>query len=86
MRRWLERDYVMLTEIPGRGLCGLQRMAYTTGLFCGLDEYPYVGRYCYHTFHEAVKDILKWNGQSDPPGNWIKHKGTTEYPNPNYEQ
>lgn len=37
--------YFELREIPGRGICGLQRMAFTVGLFYNIDQYTYEGRY-----------------------------------------
>jgi hypothetical protein len=54
---------------------GLQQMAYTTGLFVGLDEIGYHSRYCYEKRHEALIDFAVWEGQGDPTGPWIKHKG-----------
>lgn len=79
------QGYSFMREIEGRGLCGLCRMAFTVGLFYGLTDDTYEGRYCYETFHEAFIDISRWDGIGDPDGDWIKHKGQIgEYSNPNY--
>jgi hypothetical protein len=75
-----------LREIPNKGICGLHSMLFTTGLMINLqplDFQIYEGRYCFHTF-QAAAALEQWNGQNDPPGNWIKYKGRTEYNNPNY--
>jgi hypothetical protein len=67
--------YHNLTEIPNKGLCGLMRFAFTTGLCIGLDESGYSGRYCYEYFSDAFSAIKEWNGEGDPSGEWIKYKG-----------
>lgn len=82
----IENGYFFLREIAGRGICGLLKMAFTTGLVYNLDEFSYEGRYCFHSTREANEALEKWNGTGDPAGNWIKHKGGVgEYRNPNYE-
>lgn len=73
--------YFHIREIPYRGICGLMRMAFTVGLFYGLDETGYRGRYCYDNLREAMGAIDSWKGAGDPPGEWIKHKGYREYRN-----
>lgn len=81
----IEQGYMPLREVEGRGLCGIRRMLYTVGLFYGLTNDSYEGRYCYETFAEAVIGLFTWDGKSDPDGDWIKHKGQIgEYSNPNY--
>lgn len=69
-----EIGYSEARLLPGRGWCGLMRMMYTTGLFYGLDQCSYKGRYCYHSWLEAVEALRNWDGQGDPPGEWIKEK------------
>jgi len=81
----LHDGYSCIALVPGRGLCGIGRMLFTTGLFIHLDYTGYHGRYCFHTWYEAAAALIAWDGLSDPPGNWIKHKGGDgEYSNPNY--
>lgn len=77
-----ECGYFDLKEIEDRGICGLLRMAFTIGLFYSIDEVGYVGRYCYPNLREAKDAINEWDGKKDPPGPWIKHKGSIEYRNP----
>jgi hypothetical protein len=85
--KYLETEgYSHLTEIPGRGICGVTRMIYTTGLVYGIDRYSYKGRYCFETMAVAVQSLNEWSGADDPPGDWIKHKGRIEYSNPNYQK
>jgi len=70
--------------VEGRGLVGLRRFLYTTGLCYGLNEYSFEGRYCYENYADAKKAMDEWNGIGDPKDDlWIKHKGRTEYSNPN---
>lgn len=84
LKHFLENEgYSNLREVPGRGLCGTYRFLFTTGLVYGIDESGYKGRYCYETAQEAVEALSEWDGENDPGGEWIKHKGKTEYSNPN---
>jgi hypothetical protein len=75
----LWRDQFIATrEIPGCGLCAVQRFAYTCGLLTGLrfdgHSYFYVARYCYPNGVDALRDLAVWDGQGDPPGEWVKEK------------
>jgi len=79
--------YEHIKQIPGIGLCGLKRMAFTTGLFCNMDEEVYGYRYCFHSYREALKSLNEWDGVGDAPGNWIKRKGYgVDKSNPNYNK
>lgn len=83
----IENGYFNLKEIPNRGLCALNRFAFTTGLCYNITENEYEGRFCYNTMAEATKAIESWSGIGSPTdSDWIKHKGRkAEYPNPNKE-
>ena len=70
-----EEGYKKVRFIPNRGLCGLKRFAFTTGLVIGLDEIGYEGRYCFANNSDAEKSFAEWNGEGDPSGDWIKYKG-----------
>ena len=76
--------YKHLHIISSRGLRGLHRFMFTTGLVYGLDSCGYVGRYCYENYADALDALISWDGIGDPPdSNWIKHKGEVEYSNNN---
>lgn len=75
--------YSLLTEVPGRGICGLRVFMFTCGLCYDLDEFQYKGRYCYRSTVEAAVAIKTWDGMGHPPGEWVKHKGEREFWNPN---
>lgn len=81
-----EQGYKNLRYVPNKGVCGTYRFAFTAGLVYGMSEDCYAGRYCYHTWQEAVAALREWDGSGDPSGNWIKHKGYVEYSNPNYKE
>ena len=73
------RDQFLATrEIPGHGLCGVQRFIFTTGLLTHLRfdafTYDYAARYCYPIAADALRDLRTWDGTGDPPGEWIKEK------------
>lgn len=70
-----ELGYAFPRQLPDGRWIGLQPMLYTIGLFVGLDPVGYAYRYCYESFGEALLDVVGWNGEADPPGNWIKRKG-----------
>jgi hypothetical protein len=81
--------YENVTKINNKW-CGLIRLAFTSGLVVGLNQYGYERRYCFHTWSEALESLLVWDGIDHPSGNWIKCKGTYkdfcgDIPNPNYE-
>ncbi len=79
----LENGYSNIREIEGRGTCGVMRFLFTVGLCYGLDEWGYKGRYCFPSKSEAIEALNSWDGNGDPSGDWIKHKGEIEYANPN---
>jgi hypothetical protein len=82
-----QNGYSFIVRVRGRGICGVGRLVYTVGLFYGLGELDYQGRYCYESLFEAINDLTCWDGTGDPPGDWIKHKGVSgEYSNPNYQK
>lgn len=76
--------YTDIVDLPNRGFCGIFRFIFTVGLCYGLNEYAYKGRYCFESMADAREALRDWDGEGDPPGNWIKHKGKVEYSNPNY--
>jgi hypothetical protein len=61
--------------IQGKGYCGVQKYAFTYGLVYNIDITGYQGRYCYPNKFNALAALQIWDGQGDPPGLWIKHKG-----------
>lgn len=85
MRELLQNGYSFFVMVPGRGVCAVGRMAFTVGLFYGMDAQTYQGRYCYESLFEAIEALVQWDGNGDPTGDWVKHKGVGgEYSNPNY--
>jgi hypothetical protein len=79
LKAYLETEgYYGIREIPGKGLCGLRKFIFTTGLVIGMDEVQYYGRYCYSDESDALKALNEWNGKGDPSGPWIKYKGAPE--------
>lgn len=88
LKEFLEGEgYYQLRKIEGRGLCGLLPFIYTVAIVYGIDSIGYKGRYCYprENANDLVLAYTIWDGKEDPIGNWIKHKGYTEYTNPNYK-
>ena len=73
-RLLMDEGYYSVTLLPTGEYCALMVMAFTTGLFVGLDEINYRTRYCYPTFIDAMEAIEQWRGIGDPPGPWIKQK------------
>jgi hypothetical protein len=87
----LEKEgYTKIRHIDGVGLCGLKSFAFTIGLCYGLEQWGYLGRYCYpkEFWQDAVTGLEVWNGKVgkvDPVGRWVKHKGVSgEWTNPNH--
>jgi hypothetical protein len=67
--------YYAYRKIETRGICCLNDFMFTTGIIVGLTSIGYYGRYCYPNKQEAIDSFNKWDGQGDPPGNWVKYKG-----------
>lgn len=57
---------------------GTMPMLFTVGLFVGLTKDYYDYRYCYPPNGDWEKDVMLWDGQGHPPGDWIKRKGKGE--------
>jgi len=77
LKAYLETEgYYEIKEIPRKGLCGLQKFIFTTGLVIGMEEHGYYGRYCYSTESDALEALNKWDCEGDPVGPWIKYKGS----------
>jgi hypothetical protein len=71
-------EFLAAGDVPGRGLCAVQRFIYTCGLivnlrFDGLAA-DYDARYCYPSGRDAIAALFSWDGIGDPPGEWIKEK------------
>lgn len=78
-----KEGYIHLIELPKVGICGILEFMFTWGVCYGLDEYGYMGRYCFPTYEQALLALSTWQDTSqDIQGNWIKHKGHIEYSNP----
>jgi len=71
----MEEGYVMLKELPGRGICALQKFLFTVAIVWGINTTGYRGRWCYGSYMEAAVAFSEWDGNGDPPRNWIKYKG-----------
>lgn len=75
-KHYLEmHGYLHVQEIPGRGICALCKYMYTVGIVWGLDDTGYKGRWCYSGLVQAAVALASWDGQGDPPLEWIKYKG-----------
>jgi hypothetical protein len=74
---WLDQ-FLRVREVPGQGLCGVQRFIHSCGLVTNLTfdelEYDYKARYCFPLGNEAIVALMVWDGEGDPPGEWIKEK------------
>jgi len=78
------QGYLHMRQVEGWGLCGIRRFAFTVDIIHGLTEARYNGRWCFETMKEAEDEFADWDGNGDPGGEWIKHKGEGgEYSNPN---
>lgn len=68
--------------LPSGECAGVMNMMFTAGLFVGLGNF-YRTRFCYPTRADAEKALAEWDGLGDPPGPWIKEKGSADRSNPN---
>ena len=85
-RNFEEMGYSPVKLLATGEWAGVMNMIYTCGILVGLDESGYKTRFCYETRKEAEAALAQWDGNGDPPGNWIKQKGGIERMNPNYKK
>lgn len=79
-------EYIDVKVMNGK-IYGVLRFIYTTAIMVGVDEIGYQYRYCYPNYADALADFATWDGNGDPPGNWIKRKGRGgDFANPNYSE
>lgn len=78
-----ELGYRPVRRLHSGEIAGVMGMAYTVGLFVGLDNSGYRTRFCYPNRSTAEEALKGWDGYKDPPGPWIKEKGRIERSNPN---
>lgn len=71
-------QFLIVREVPGRGICAVQRFMFTCGLLTELTftewTYDFSARYCFDSPTEALRALVSWDGVGDPPGEWIKEK------------
>lgn len=71
-----ELGYFIARELPSGKTAAVRPMFYTWGLFVGLDPVGYEVRYCYEDGGIALAALMEWDGEGDPPGPWVKKKGS----------
>lgn len=79
--------FTHIRELPNGQIIGLMRFSFTIGLCYGLSDGGdmYRGRYCYENWSDATSAVKAWDGESSPPGPWIKHKSLYEGEFSNYK-
>jgi len=70
-----EEGYISVTQAKNGVWVALMSFMYTYSLCVGLDSSGYKGRYCYEYFTDAMIALLRYSGEGDPEGPWIKYKG-----------
>ena len=60
--------YSFLREVPDQGICGINQLLTTTAIFCDLDYTGYGNRYCFKDPVDAVLELAKWDGITEPTG------------------
>jgi len=68
--------FAQVRELKNVCVCSIFPYLYTGGLVIGIDPIGHAGRYCYETVAAATAALASWDGRGDPPGAWIKFKGT----------
>lgn len=70
-----EQGYTHVRLMNNGEWIGCIKLLYTVALYVGLGEWGYRTRYCYENIGEIMQALLEYEGEGDPPGNWIKEKG-----------
>ena len=66
--------YWPVKQMANGELAGIQDYMFTAGVVIGIDPVGWRTRFCYETRAEAEQTLAAWDGNGDPPGNWIKQK------------
>lgn len=77
---WLKSNrYFFARQIPSGPYQGswmaLTQMLFSVRLVAGMDETGWSCCYDYKNFGDALIDIVTWNGEGDPEGDWLKYRG-----------
>lgn len=70
--------YENVRLLPTGDYAGTMRMAYTSGLFVGLDMTGYKRRYCYESANDALSALLAWDGRGTLLGRGLKRSRATD--------
>lgn len=70
-----DQGYSYVRKLPDGKYVGLMRMLTTIGLLV-MDEEQWFTRYCYkpEDVSHALIAAHYWDGEGDPPGNWLVQK------------
>lgn len=66
--------YTPVRVLPTKEVAGCHEMLFTCGLVVGITKAYWRTRYCYESRDKAEAALAEWDGQGDPPGEWIKQK------------
>jgi hypothetical protein len=69
-----EMGYLFPRQVADGEWIALFRFVFTWGLVKGLDDVGYNERWCYSSLNDALVAVANWDGEGDPPGNWIVNK------------
>ena len=68
--------YRNVRRLPTGEWAGNMRFMFTVAIVTGLDDVGYRCRWCYGSMNEAHAALILWDGQGNPPGRWLKQKGS----------
>lgn len=72
-----DNGYLFPKRLPDGRYQAIYNFLFTVAIIIIEDQYRPAGRWCYENFIDALDahNAFIWDGQSDPPGAWIKAKG-----------
>ena len=77
-----EQGYIHPIQLSTGEWAGVVKMLFTYDLCVGLNETGYRCRWSYPALSLALLAIELWDGHGDdPPGDWVKQKGTDSHGN-----
>ena len=71
-----DMGYTDLRVVRGK-LCGISRLDLTAGLMVGLDLAGCDAAYTFENECDARAALAAWDGESHPPGPWLRLTGLT---------
>lgn len=71
----LSTQYELVRMLPDGSIAGLSKLAYTTGIFLGLNRIGWGARFCFNDRALALRRFGELQSEDDRPAGFIARRG-----------